>query len=200
MAELILTEEEKALPYWNDLDDASLGRAVKKLGIGLLVSELDDDSNKLGFENLMLKAALVGMCCTLHARGHTDGRFTLGDIQTENGESIGEWTVQYWSKAAFPKVGITCMHCGLPLADDEEAKAHTAVCPEHPAVLRAEQAEAERDVLAKTLDDFDNPPCSFLEWDSCPYHKLDECGESVSIDCWATYARQEAQKRGEGKA
>jgi len=191
MAELILTEEEKALPYWNDLDDASLGRAVKKLGIGLLVSELDDESNQVGFENLMLKAALVGMCCTLHARGHTDGRFTLGDIQTENGESIGEWTVQYWSKSAFPKVGITCMHCGLPLADDEEAKAHTAVCPEHPAVLRAEQAEAERDVLVEVLawgaGKDKKPMFQHLPW-------MDAKKK------WLEYATSEVQKRGEGKA
>jgi hypothetical protein len=151
MAKLILTAEEQAMPYWNDLDDASLGRVIKRLGIGLLASELDDDSNKLGIENLMLKAALVGMCCALHARGHTSGLFTLGTLQTDNGESIGDWCVQYWSKGAFPEVEITCMHCGRPLADDEEAKAHTAVCSEHPAVIRAEAAEAERDWLINKI-------------------------------------------------
>lgn len=198
MAELILTDEEKAMPYWNDLDDASLGRAVKKLGIGLLTSELDDDSNKLGFENLMLKAALVGMCCTMHARGHTSGRFTLGDIQTEGGESIGEWTVQYWSKAAFPKVGITCMHCGRPLADDEEARAHTAVCPEHPAVIRAEAAEAEREVLARRLME-DNTSLEYgHEFPEGFQPRFEPETDTHAVRFWIEWAAQEVAKQKEG--
>jgi hypothetical protein len=56
------------------------------------------------------------------------------------------------------------------------------------------RAEAERDVLTEALNDI-QPPCSFLRWEHCPYQELDECGDSVSIDCWGTYAAQEAQKR-----
>lgn len=68
------------------------------------------------------------------------------------------------------------------------------VCSKNPLKIRLDDVIRERDVLAEALNDIE-PPCSLLNWDSCPYKTL--CGDSVSIDCWGTYARQEAQKREE---
>jgi hypothetical protein len=94
MAELILTEEEKKLPFWTDLDDASLGKAVKAKCFWLLNHPLPDDNNYEGKFSLLQKAALVGMCCILHERRADKAEFQLMGV-TDNGRSIGDWHVVY---------------------------------------------------------------------------------------------------------
>lgn len=49
---------------------------------------------------------------------------------------------------------MTCMHCGEVLAGSDAAKAHVAICDQHPAVVRARQAEAQRDWLAELAAKF----------------------------------------------
>lgn len=63
MAELILTDEEKKLPHWNDLDDASLGRAIKCAGFMFdkiqksgVCDTVREDSGSTQFFNLTVKA------------------------------------------------------------------------------------------------------------------------------------------------
>lgn len=64
MAELILTDEEKAAHSWLDVDDATLGKAVKEMGLILLPKMKKDAANRWdGREALYLSsyALLVGM-------------------------------------------------------------------------------------------------------------------------------------------
>jgi len=61
----------------------------------------------------------------------------------------------------------------------EEATAHDAVCAKHPAVLRAEQAEAERYVLAKWIS------------------RLHPCSPGALPEYWIEWAQDVVQKRKE---
>ena len=56
MAELILTEEEKAAALWSDLDDAALGKLVKKK-IALLSSAAEQ------LDRVTTFAAAMLLCC-----------------------------------------------------------------------------------------------------------------------------------------
>ena len=56
MAELILTEEEKAAALWSDLDDAALGKLVKKK-IALLTSAAEQ------LDRVTTFAAAMLLCC-----------------------------------------------------------------------------------------------------------------------------------------
>jgi hypothetical protein len=100
MAELILTDEEKELPFWNDLDDASLGRAIKYFGIRLtkLAAIYDKDNAEDEDEeermDLMDKAATVGMACRVHKQNAKKLVATLKGVSL-GGESIGDWRVTY---------------------------------------------------------------------------------------------------------
>jgi hypothetical protein len=89
-----LTEEEKLLPEWSDLDDSSLGKAVRHAGFLLdkIQKEHCDDREKLF--DLTLKAGAVAMCCRLHAIGADKDVITLTGI-TGGTQSIGDWRVTY---------------------------------------------------------------------------------------------------------
>jgi hypothetical protein len=94
MAELILTDEEKALPFWNDLDDASLGRAIKAYGVKFLSSpRLNDECADAGMD-MTLKAGTVGMACRAHSMGVEKWEIMLTGV-TFAGEPIGDWQCTY---------------------------------------------------------------------------------------------------------
>jgi len=69
------------------------------------------------------------------------------------------------------------------------------------AELRAEQAEAERDVLVKVLSEY-QAPCEAVDWDDCPeFERCLEGGEpydSVS-KCWKAYTKYRAARQVEGE-
>lgn len=46
------------------------------------------------------------------------------------------------------RLGITCPHCDMHFSTVDEAVAHDAACPNHPASIRAERLEKEADWLA----------------------------------------------------
>ena len=56
MAELILTAEEKAAALWSDLDDAALGKLVKKK-----IAFLTDAAEQL--DRVTMWAAAMLICC-----------------------------------------------------------------------------------------------------------------------------------------
>lgn len=94
MAELILTPEEKALPFWNDLDDAALGRAIKYYGINFLTPPRDDDENADAAMDMIMKAATVAMACRAHEMNVGVWELLLSGV-TLKGEHIGDWSITY---------------------------------------------------------------------------------------------------------
>jgi len=69
------------------------------------------------------------------------------------------------------------------------------------AEARAEQAERERNVLAKVVTGGANGECPY-GWDTfCPHpdETWDGCDGRPAYKCWLAYARQEAAKREEEK-
>ena len=93
MAKLILTEKEKALPFWTDLDDASLGRAMKKMSLNWF-SGLKDDNCKEGCYQLIVKCALIGVSLHLHDMNADTAEFTVDGISLGNVD-LGGWKVTY---------------------------------------------------------------------------------------------------------
>ena len=48
-------------------------------------------------------------------------------------------------------LGMTCPHCDMYFSTVDEAVAHDAACPNHPASISAERLEKEADWLANRL-------------------------------------------------
>ncbi len=96
MAELILTEEEKSLPFWNDLDDVSLGRVCKRFGIHLALADFPPETKeKYDMEGIMMKAAIIGMCNFIAQAGATEYVGKITGLQDEHGNSHGDWEISY---------------------------------------------------------------------------------------------------------
>lgn len=85
MAILTLTEEEKALALWRDLDDASLGRFLKKL-----MSVVQTSAQER--EVALAVAASLHLVCQASAAGSDELEVRLEGV-TEAGEPLGTWTV-----------------------------------------------------------------------------------------------------------
>jgi hypothetical protein len=91
MAELILTEEEKALSFWEDLDDEALGKAVKYFAIKFSKKPMNDID---AVDNILTKAATIGMACRAYDMHAGKWEILLQDI-TRKGEPIGDWKITY---------------------------------------------------------------------------------------------------------
>lgn len=90
MAELILTDEEKAAQYWNDIDDAALGKAVKSMWFNHVWS-MTAENDAL---DLAHKTATIGMCCRLHALNATDFECSVRGVH--NGDlPCGDWRIVF---------------------------------------------------------------------------------------------------------
>ena len=102
MAELILTDEEKALPFWNDLDDEALGKAVKRWGVWLSSQRLSDntDDNEEGAMDLSLKAATVGMACRAH-------EMNVGEWDDDSRRRNDCWREHWQLGNSYPQNGLT---------------------------------------------------------------------------------------------
>lgn len=91
--------------------------------------------------------------------------------------------------------GYQCPYCNEISKTIEAATEHDAICPKHPAVMRAEKSEAEVARLTKMVDwlaelVFDRP-CAYA---CCPFDKHrptgpddDDC-DKTHIQCWAEAA------------
>jgi len=95
MAELILTDEEKATASWANLDDASLGRVVKRyITITEEVCRKDQARRKIGDGSKALfvtsAAILIGMEMDKENIGELDLRIerTVGAEETDNGTLV----------------------------------------------------------------------------------------------------------------
>lgn len=85
MAELILTDEEKAAALWSDLDDAAIGKLVKK-NIATISTAAEQA------DRIVIQAAALLICCWAHECNATDVKFELGGV-TQAGRDFGDWAV-----------------------------------------------------------------------------------------------------------
>ena len=84
MAELILTDEEKASPSYLDWDDADLGKVVKKLAL-----TAGDDYGAMSAKIISMASVLVSFVADSNA---TDASFELTGVRSGNIER-GDWIV-----------------------------------------------------------------------------------------------------------
>lgn len=85
MAELILTEEEKAAALWSDLDDAALGKLVKRK-----IALITDVAKQL--DQVTTFSAAVMLCLAAHEASAKEVAFEIDGLA--KGEiSIGDWRV-----------------------------------------------------------------------------------------------------------
>lgn len=85
MAELILTEEERAAALWSDLDDASLGRLLKKH-----ISSFSNAAEQL--ERTTILAAALMLCCETAAQGSDTAVLDLDGV-TDADREFGDWRI-----------------------------------------------------------------------------------------------------------
>ena len=94
MARLILTEKEKALPFWNDLDDAALGKAIKYHGAKFLTPRRRNGDRVEATMDMVIQAATVGMCRRAHEMNAGKWEVELEGV-TVKGVPIGDWKITY---------------------------------------------------------------------------------------------------------
>lgn len=99
MAELILTEAEKAAALWTDCDDATLGALLRKK-IHLLQSAAEQSDRTVAM------AASLLMCCHAAEFNADQLSFKLDGV-TQEGRDFGNWTVTVTRNVAAPAAGET---------------------------------------------------------------------------------------------
>jgi hypothetical protein len=92
MAELILTDEEKAAALWSDLDDAALGKLVKKQ-----IATITKAAEQMDRATLFSAALLI--CCGAAEANAGRAEFILEGV-TQDGREFGDWTVVATKKPA----------------------------------------------------------------------------------------------------
>ena len=85
MAELILTEEEKAAALWSDLDDAALGKLVRKKII-LLSSAAEQ------LDRVTTLAAAMLLCCAAAEQNASKMALEIDGL-SQAGREFGDWKV-----------------------------------------------------------------------------------------------------------
>lgn len=85
MAELILTEEEKAAALWSDLDDAALGKLVKKK-----IALLTDAAAQL--DRVTTFAAAMLLCCAASEQNASEIALEIDGLN-QAGREFGDWKV-----------------------------------------------------------------------------------------------------------
>ena len=85
MAELILTDEEKAAALWSDLDDAALGKLVKKK-VAFLTSAAEQ------LDRVTTFAAALLLCCGAAEQNAKELVIDLDGV-TQAGREFGDWKV-----------------------------------------------------------------------------------------------------------
>lgn len=91
------------------------------------------------------------------------------------------------------KLGIECPYCGYESSSFEDAKAHDATCPKHPAVIRAARLEKEADWLAHRMLNCPDEVDPDGPWNVC---KGEDCaGPSEDQGaCWRRTARKAVEE------
>ncbi len=85
MAELILTEAEKAAALWSDLDDSALGKLVKKK-IALLETAAEQ------LDRVTMFSAAMLICCNAAEANAGTAEFDIDGL-TQDGRDFGNWRV-----------------------------------------------------------------------------------------------------------
>lgn len=85
MAELILTDEEKAAALWSDLDDAALGKLVKKK-ISLITNAAEQ------LDRVTTLAAAMLLCCAASEQNASEITLEINGLTQEDRE-FGDWKV-----------------------------------------------------------------------------------------------------------
>jgi hypothetical protein len=85
VAELILTDKEKAAALWSDLDDAALGKLVKKK-IAFLTSAAEQ------LDRVTMWAAAMLICCNAAEMNAGTAEFDMEGL-TQGGRDFGDWRV-----------------------------------------------------------------------------------------------------------
>lgn len=90
-------------------------------------------------------------------------------------------------------IGIKCPHCGFSTKLYEEATKHDAKCEKHPAVIRAEKAEA---LNIKFIEGLSKSSCPLLDY-GCVNKgraaKEDSCYRTPQT-CWIKWAASQTAK------
>lgn len=85
MAQLLMSDEEKAAALWTDLDDESLGKLLRKTLTSLTTAAEQQD-------RLFAYAAGLLICCNAAEANANELRMTLDGV-TQAGREFGDWTV-----------------------------------------------------------------------------------------------------------
>jgi len=85
MAELILTDAEKAAALWSELDDAALGKLVKKK-ISLITSTAEQ------LDRITTLAAAMLLCCAASEQNASEISFEINGL-IQDGRQFGNWKV-----------------------------------------------------------------------------------------------------------
>jgi hypothetical protein len=96
MAELMLTEAEKAAALWSDLDDAALGKLVKKQ-----MATRTQSAEQMDRTTLFSAALLI--CCGAAEVNAGKAEFDIEGV-TQDGRDFGDWTVVATKKTANRKL------------------------------------------------------------------------------------------------
>ncbi len=85
MAQLILTDQEKAAALWSDLDDAELGKLVKNK-----IASIEDAAEQL--ERITTFAAALLLCCSAAELNASEIEMGIKGL-THAGREFGDWKV-----------------------------------------------------------------------------------------------------------
>ena len=86
MAELILTDEEKATESYLDWDDAAIGKAVKKLALAI--------SDTKGDKSMSWHAASLCLVAMAHDSNAGSSEHTIEGVTLNKGQdAIGDWKI-----------------------------------------------------------------------------------------------------------
>lgn len=86
MAQLILTDEEKAAHSWLHLDDESLGRLVKYSALAIAGHDVTDGGKVRGMTNAIMLATMA------HEANAETTTVELKGV-TQDGVGIGDWRI-----------------------------------------------------------------------------------------------------------
>ena len=85
MAELILTDDERAAKLWSDLDDAALGKVVKKK-----IAHLTGVAEQL--DQITVSAAAILLCFAAIEQHASEIALEIGGL-TQAGREFGNWKI-----------------------------------------------------------------------------------------------------------
>lgn len=85
MAELIMTDEERAAALWSELDDAALGKLVRKQ-IALITKASEQ------MDRVTLFSAALLICCGAAEMNAGMAQYDIEGV-TQDGRDFGDWTV-----------------------------------------------------------------------------------------------------------